>query len=628
MAGQTIVEYGDVLFYRCVTRRIEQRPVLAESSGDLECWRFVIQITGYLHGWPEACQHHAIEDAAFVATNAPQAHQQVRWRLMPRQSFVMAMGCNADIASGTVMLSADPMVAVTPADLVSAGLSNLDVNDGPRCTQFDVVHVSTDQIFKVDATFEIHRVLCADDDSAVGNTTGILSHRWSSLDRLDVNLRATRVYRGYLELATSHFSPHWFRSLVVPPLQPGMRREQMQFTATADGRRLQYVVIDQEIAIAAPYPARRWSVEQTEHSLNQHPLQSYSQIVVTLEADSGVDKGELILLAMYVISAKLMGALPGQAPPEDRPVVMRDLTITDFTGDLNTIRASASCERLGRVVRDDSVGAGSVGLRICTDGFEKVISADDLPAFAVNYDPRRSASGRTGEIPEYQGPVSLTGIMRCYLQSPCMPDHGINQLTNAVGIDLNPEPAALPQAAVEAVIVPDIPSIDAPYYSVSHQTLMYTTYQMESIYRTRRLRAVMPIASAPYGGSGTDTSDACAVIALSRPQTRRIVRIAAERVGDWPEFPDPETMDAGAATIDDAGVGLPAIPQKLLSSRLLGGTRTRTCNGEAIYRARFEATFALLRSPTPAELLKFGQNKWSTDTSTDSSAVLTNSSYS
>ncbi|MBS0205006.1 MAG: hypothetical protein JSS49_19030 [Planctomycetes bacterium] len=627
MSGQTIIQYGDVTLLRCLTRRVEQQPVLDPTGTDLKYWRYQIQVTGYLHGWPAACQYHSITGHTPTDANAPLVHQQVRWRLLPRQSFVMAMGCTADIASGQTLLRVDPWTAATPAELTGTGLTGIDVDDGPRCTQFDVVHISADNIFQVEATFELHQVQCDDDNSAAGNTDGVLLHRWSCTDGLNVNLRATRVYSGFLELATSNFSPHWFRSLVIPPLQPGMRREQMQFTASEDGRCLQYTVTDQEIAIAAPYPARRWSVEHTEHSLNDSPLQSHSQILVTLEGDGNVDKGQLILLALYVVTAKLAGGRPGVAPPVGSPVVMRDLTITDFTGDTNAIRVSAACERLGQSIRDDSAGATDLGLRICTDGFERVIAESDLPAWSVNYDPRRSSDGRLGETPVYQGPVSLTGILRCYLQSPCTSDHGINLQSNLLGTDLNSEPSATPQASIQAVIVPSIPSVDPPYYSVSHRVAMYTTYQMESIYRTRRLRAALPIASVPYLGSGTDTSDACAIISLGRPQTRRIVRIAAERVGEWPEFPDPETMDAGAATTADPGVGLPAISQRLLSSKLLGGTQTRTCNGEVVFRARFEAVFALLRTPTAAEILKFGQNKWSTDSGTQSNSVLTNSSY-
>lgn len=621
MSGQTIVRYGDVILYRCLTRLIEQHPVFDATGTNLKSWRFVVHLTGFIHGWPLACAQHDVNGAALTSANAAAAHRQARWRLQPRQPFTMAVGCLGDLASGQVILAAEPMVADSPADLEN-GLGGFDVSDGPRCLRFDVSHISADQIFRVEAAFEIHRVQCHDLDTAEDNSSGILSHRWSCTDGLDANLRATRQYRGRLELATSRFSPHWFRSLVLPPLQPGMRRDQMLFTAAEDGRSLHYEILDQEIAIAAPAPARRWSVEHTEQSLGHSPLQSHSQIMVTLEGDSQVDKGKLILLAIYVITAKLTGALPGQTPPDGTPVVLRDLTITDYTGDLNAIRATATAERLAQVVQHDPETAGQRGIYLSTDGFQKIIAPEDLPSWSASYDPRLSASAREGEVPEYQGPIALTGILRCYLQTPCNDSHGINNGVNSLVSDWNGVPASGPVTAIQAVIVPEIPAQEVTYYSASHRSAMYTTYQMESIYKTRYLRAALPIASAASPVS-PDTSDSCVVVSVGRPQARRIVRIAAERVGDWPEFPDPETMDSGQANA--GGSGSPPITQTLLSYRLMGGTRTRTCNGEDLYRARFEAIYALSRAPSPNELLKIGWNRWSSDPFTTTSEVLTNS---
>ncbi len=155
---------------------------------------------------------------------------------------------------------------------------------------------------------------------------------------------------------------------------------------------------------------------------------------------------------------------------------------------------------------------------------------------------------------------------------------------------------------------------------------MYTTYQMESVYKTNAMRVALPIASVPYGGGGIDVSDAAAILSLSRPQCRRVVRILAERVGDWPEFPDPESMESGQATVYSGGIT--PIVQKMLDSKLLGGTQTYTCNGEQVYRARLETTFALSRAPTPPELLKMGQNKWSSSDPAASTTTLTNSTFS
>jgi hypothetical protein len=188
--------------------------------------------------------------------------------------------------------------------------------------------------------------------------------------------------------------------------------------------------------------------------------------------------------------------------------------------------------------------------------------------------------------------------------------------------DSNPVPDDDQKASVDAIVTPSIDAAEPSYYSESHLSEMYTTFQMESLYDTTQMRAAMPIASAPHSSGGFDTSPACSIIALTRAQARRIVRMHAERAGDWPEFPNPATMDSGFATLSGAVVG-----QVLLRHKLLGGTVTKSCNGEDIYRARMEIVYALLRAVDPTEQLKFGINKWASAGQTVSTTTLTNSSY-
>ncbi len=600
------------------------------SNASLKCWRFVISVTGYMHGWPTACSYLTVNGFTNPDPgSASTVYKAARWRLGPRHRFLMSVGCTDpnDVFSGKLLFDAKPMTTVTtPNDLTPGGLTDFDVEDGPRCLQFDVVHVMADNIFKVEAVFEISKLQCDDDDEAPDNTNGILSHRWTCVDSLDANLRTVRTYHGMLEIATSQFSPHWFRDLVVPPLQEGMRREHIQFLATEDGRKLQYTITDQSVAYSAPAPATRWSVQHTVGSINQDDMPTTTaQISVSLEAPEDVDKGDLIILGLYIVSAKLQGSKPGENPVDARPIFMNDITITDFTGDSNIVQVAASCRRLAQVFKND--GADPKGLAIDVEGLNKIIAAVDLPAFSANYNPVQSNGGRAGEAPYYEGPVALSGIFRCYLQSNCSGATGINIRTNQLASTYNQvNPDNEPVQTVTARTTPTIEADYPSYFSTSHETSMYTTYQMESVYKTNAMRVALPIASVPYGGGGIDVSDAAAILSLSRPQCRRVVRILAERVGDWPEFPDPESMESGQATVYSGGIT--PIVQKMLDSKLLGGTQTYTCNGEQVYRARLETTFALSRAPTPPELLKMGQNKWSSSDPAASTTTLTNSTFS
>lgn len=611
--GQTCIQYGTVQLYHCQTRRIEQRPVMDKAGVNLKCWRFTVHVTGYLHGFPNDCAYSSVN--AFgsgtvlpAQTSAAGAHQQARWRLLPRQPFVMAVGCtSSDINSGTVILAANPMTFVAvPADLAATGLSNYDVNDGPHCTRFDVVHVSSNNIFRVEASFVTHLVQYNDDGTAYENVIGVLAHRWACTDTLDHNLRLTRTYRGLLELATSNFSPHWFRYLVVPPLQPGMRRDQMDFIATEDGKRLQYRIRDSEVAVSAPAPARRWSVEHSEQTLSQDGLKVTSQCTVLLEGDRTSDKGQLIMLGLAIVVAKVEGVAPNENPDPPGTVVFNDICITDHTGDVNVVRVTASCWRPPNVLQ---------GLTIRTKGFNKQIAESDLPAFASNYDSTRSAGGYDADSTAYEGPLSLMGIFRGFLQGVMAVIGGINS-DNQLS-DQNGTASGLPKATVTAATAPSLDEEDVPWFSEGHRVNMYTTWQMESIYQTRTMRAAMPIATTPFAGEGIDSRPKTAVIALSDGQTRRIVRIRAERAGAWPAFPDPEAMDGGSATLS-------GISQTLLKSKLLGGTVSKSADGKDIYRANAEFVFALARQPVPSDVLKMGFNGWTNGGSTNSTPTLTN----
>ena len=645
MAGQTIVQFGTVYFYNCLLLKFRQEPFMEPSRTDNKGWKYSISIKGYLHGWSKMLEkyHSVVESTGRDVTkrqgDAVSAHTQVRWRLPPRQKFAIARGCESAITDGKMWIEAAPLylVAPTPSSLNNVrpgginGLGGLDINDGPICTSLDIVHAAADNIFEVHATFEVHLLQCDDLGNATSNVQGVLSNRWATSDNYDYNMRATRVHRGLLETATSEWSPHWFRSMVVPPLGNGFRREQMSFQATEDGRKLAWTVVDQEIAVSCPPPAKRWTIQHTEHTLNRDGIIGHGSCSVTLEGDSNVDKTELITLGLSVITSKLLGVKLGQ-PAAGINTRMGDITITDMTGDVNAVTVSATCQRGLKTV--DGIVVPYLA------GFRKIILQADLPAFVIGYggyDPRESEGGRTGQAPLYKGPAALTSLMRCYLQIPCDDDHNVNSDDGNYTADNNLEitPPDQPGPSFEAIVVTSLDEEDPSYYSVSNKQNVYTTYQCETLYKTRKMRVAMPIAKPSPSSTAPDLTDSTAFVELAPPQTVCIIRISGERVGQWPEFPDPEeigklsmSQPQYATAYLNSTYG--QITMKCLDSKILGGTIDKTANGEDLYRARFEAKMGLSRAPTKAELLKFGHNKWMLEPRIDgtvSNSFLTGSAF-
>jgi len=700
-AGQTIIQYGDgansVIIYRCDATQIEQRPVLEESGTDLKNWRFIVRGVGYIHGWPNgAVLNGPVIDpidgsggsARIQGQGAAPVLMQNRWRLPPRQRFWMATGCTSNsISSGKRTLFADPLSETVnfpdlgPESLTTprtckdstgdcrtdpqfgqTGLSLCDVNDGPRNLQFDVIHVAGGNIFKVAYAFEVNLVLCKDQDQST-NTTGVLSHRWSCTDQLDANYQTVRSYSGTLELATAAFNPHWFRYLVVPPIQYGFRRDHMSFQATTDGKKLRYDIVDVAVARTPPPPATQWQVEHHESFINQSPVISQSSCTVTLQGDTDVNKADLITLGLYIITAKLIGVKPGD--PQPGLVTLKDLQIVDYTGDFNRVVVSATAQRplQPMEVEGNNVVNGMTIPNV--GGFQDEITKKDfigLPAGA-NYDFKRSQwGGYVGEAPLYSGPEPLTTIFSSILSNSCNPAFyiggrenisggGVNNGTNMLFNDWNrnADPNRIDAPTFDATEVSDIPGQQdtlGAYYSQAAQTNPYTHYQCETKVSKNCLRAAMPIAKNP---TVADYTDSTAIVQIGPIQATMEVRLEAERIGDWPQCPDPEMLGGISlapgqtqyATISAVTTqqiygggqqiissGQPPITMKCLESTLLPRTSEPTANGQQTFFAGFQAKYALSRAPGPYDILKLGHNMWGYDNSgqgTVSTPALTNS---
>ena len=641
-SGQTIIQYGNtpstaVKLYRCLTRSFEQVPVYDESGTDLMYWKFTVSVTGFLHGHPQTSFYGLVGSPwptsthqplrASTITSAATQHVGMRYMLAPRQSFVMTMGATTGPTSGvsapsggTVLLQANP-VETTPSLL--SGLTNYDVNNGPRCTSFVVTHMVTDEVYRVDATFEICKVECDENGAALGNTRGVLSHRWSVSDSLETNLRTTRTYSGRLRVASANINATSFRHMCVPPLQPGFRRDAMSFRVTESALELDYTITDNEVMAAAPYPARRWSIEHTVQSNNAK--MGDSSISVMLEGDRNCNKGDLIEIAIYTISAKMFGKRPEALIPGEPTAILTSLSFTDHIGDVNRITAHATTKSTldatlgwraairGRnpTPTDPATGNPDALGRplLATDFYQMQLtlgvyggSNDPDVAGIANYDPNLSYGARVSDEPEYKGPARLAAIFACRLQSPCNDLHKIVESGQAEGTDANESPEILPRTTITAVSVPELDVDSETLYTDEHVTNPYTFFQMETIYDRNPMRVAMPIAASSSSGGGA-IPDGTRVIQLAPHQLRRKVRIHAERVGKEPEFPDAENFPGFIASGDNP-------TQTLLKSRLMPGTVEYLPDGQKLYRATMEATFAMSKQPAADTPLPVGRDIW------------------
>ncbi len=624
MSGETYVTYGEVVIRNCHTQSITQTPVMDQSGTNLVCWKFTVKVSGIVHGISSWCRWVTpTAGSNVILGNGPTAGQSynssvkamigTRVGLPPRQEFAMTVGYSTNPEAGEIILQASPIV-VKPA-----ALTNKDVRNGPFCTEFVVNKISGGDIFHVTATFEVHKVEChADLEKAIppgqaeGNTLGVLSNRWTCTDTLDQNRRLSRQYVGTLVVASNIYNPNMFRYLTVPPLQPRMKRENMQFTVTDDGLQLQYSFTDVQISQAPPHPCSHWELTVTTSANLERIIKREVSGVLVCPDDAG-NAADLLALAWYIIAAKIHNKQWNDNAIKKNSAILESISHVEHIGE----RTALSFSAVFQVVQTQQPGQGGNNeFYQNLVGYAGVpLSSDLLPANAANYNPYLSSGGRYSaenasgvETPYIQGPVPLASAFLPYLQSPCDDNHSmIPAPEDGVQTDTNGNPVSGPVSSVPVYTSPTLPEEDTSYFTDAAKTYAYTAWKMSSTIQSRTMRAAMPIAKQQSSSTPEDTTK---FIKLSGTQARRVVRIHAERVGQWPEMPDLENLPGFSSS--DAGAGYAGPTQKLLKSRNLYSLPEIAATGQQYYTVGIEAVYGLSRAPLPAEQIPVGNHIWNT----------------
>lgn len=632
----TAVQYGNVFLYNLFTQQIDQEAVFDDTGTDLMYWRFTVRVAGFIRKYETSpCMQFTAsfpqndQGVPVPPVDAADAHKAIRPQLAPRQSFRLLM-------NNLPVLTADPMPPPrnNPPPGDEPTLTNYDVNQGPKCLSFRPTQIAGRNVWRVEAVFEICKLECKP-DGTTENASGVLSHRWSVQDSLDKNLRVTRTFSGLLRTAGGAINPHDFRAIVLPPLQPFLRRDQMQFTAGADGKSLAYTITDQEVAVAPPIPLRHWEIQHSEQLSGGEKVAG--EIQVMMEADSQADKRQMVEIGIWLIYTQLGRMTPNaQGGFFANNAHLEHAVITDYIGDVNRVSIAA------RVWRNnpspDKFKAFMVNLALVE------ILPEHLPRFSGNptdeshdppaggdfiYDPKNNPGRRHTESPLYEGPVALAGAFVALLRSPCTDAWGNRR--EAVLPDNNDETTNEPTAPTVAVVpeLPDPPTSDIP--SAAHKTAMYVYYRMQSLFKSREMIAAMPIARSTSGsGSSSSTSGGSSSSSqgqglprdtefcrLAPPQYRRKVRIIAERIGEWPEMPDPKNLPGFYSQSAQ-------INQVLLNTTRSFSTPELNAMGQMIYRVRFDCTYGLDRAPEPNLGLPVGRNIWTNQGDYQTSHLATN----
>jgi hypothetical protein len=355
-------------------------------------------------------------------------------------------------------------------------------------------------------------------------------------------------------------------------------------------------------------------------------------VEVDLTGDDVVDKGQLITLAYWIIYAKLLWNTPPAFSSLDQNVknqfFLKSVAFTDHIGDVNRISAKAVVQRKQSTQNAMTIAMGNLG---------KPIDSSQLPTPVGNaptYQQTLSWGAYAGQTPEWDSPATLAGIFSCYLQDPCSQQKSIYTATqSSPGNGPNQNrvtlPGTQPSSGTITVNVAPITLAVQPWLSVGDQQAIYTYWRIDNLYKTRSMNVQMPIAS-PVGGTQNYAATSM-FITLSGGQSIRIVRIAAERLGQEPQFPSPYNIPANP--LPSVGSyyngNSTQITQTVLRFTVAPGTPEVTATGQLLYRATAEYILGLSRPPNPGEQLALGNDRWTNSgpQNTASAGTLTNSDW-
>lgn len=599
--GYTEIEYGNgvdaVQIVNCTTLKFHEENILDASGIDVKFRKYTVRVAGYMLAQTVArtqiIPNGVGIDGGYTQTAANQHIGLRKVLLSPQQPFKMTMGVGG--AHPTIILQANPVTSASE-DIDET----FDVQGGPKPIDLSITHVVGNTSLKVE--FEIAVCLSPDcgEDSDYGDvqrTRGILSNKWTCADDIDENFYLkSRTFVGELKLANPLVNPHDYRQLVVPAISPGMRLKSMSFKCSEDCLTLQYTVTHEEVTVTAPAPATSIRISHKVH-IAENELEVSETLSVSLKGDRHVDKQELIDLACIIADGKIR--IKKLIPQEGIGVNtrLRHIEIVDESGTNQDNQVHAVFHMTHVTPKNVRLPGGESLFTGIRRGIGSRIDNLIIP----DYDNTLTRGNRTGETPEFKGPITVVGAFASHLQSKCTMDHsvnaaidGSNDVDTALIASMSDE-MELPSVTLD--IYPGLDDLPDDTFSTAHYEGSYQTYQIDSQYSEMPMVTQLPVSVSDFYGAATPSADYAAedgdtsvFVRMGPSQWRRTVRILAQRHAEPPRLPEP------LASFRDEDNVL----NVLLGREFALDEPQRTAAGDGLrtYVTRAEYTYGMSRAPT------------------------------
>ena len=465
----TTVQYAGVMLYNCKTTSWEQEIVYDDSRTDVLCTRFKLRFECLLHaqavespgganwardGGPPIWTGTPTGAALSAGNSGDNSDACMSLRELTRRLWAVgadlkiSMGDNAalqimayDVQGGDnngIVGRTDPYGE--PSRGYNLEKSWVNVENGPKPQRVSITQLTTGKIagaavFKLD--FEIHAacVCCSAFDAAgMAGIAFVLNNRWSIGESMDANFFTTRTINGKMRVSSAELNHELARVLILPTVEPGFKREAIDFSVAADGLEVSYSVRDRQVYQSAPWPCTRMEGSHTEST--QDGLTWQSSVQVEVEGHPGASKNAMLAWIIRVMENRLGDLSKLNAVDEDSQKTLawvQSCVFTDHIGERNvmsgellvnhTLQAKDSETNTNVYLKNLNAAIGQFGQPLelkplssaGVDEYTYDSKISHAPAF-WGYDVQNGDEPRS--------PVARF-FLACYLQSPCFDQHAI-----------------------------------------------------------------------------------------------------------------------------------------------------------------------------------------------------------
>lgn len=626
MTTSTILQYNGVRLQNVQTLSFVETPVNG-ASGEYLYTQTELKVLGYvtLEDYQTIGINPNYLDSAPAFQGATQQFSILKHYLeQPRRRLVYSvnttgspgtLGANPGNGKGRLDPKIGlPIFIIVPAHEVMISevahevdmLPFSDVHGGPIPKQVAITHIASNQVWRVEFTVEFAtvspciqtRYITTEPDESIDpnldmgshnftvpvawngsehRKAGVLSNRWSVHDHIDDNGYTTRTWTGRVLLANSNWSPHDFRALTMFPLQPGMMRYSIDYTASEDNLSLQYSVVDKEVTATTPWPARTMKIVHNE-SVGIDGASSDFSIRVALTGDRGTRMYDLIQLALAIIEQRLYLQVPNVGEPNSSVLVHRQDITTEQGSDSNQLISVVVSGKRFTLIKQEH------GLIFRTK-IQKLAAIRPFKSTFIEllkqYDNQLSYGNRANEQPPTEGSIPAITALHSRLATPCTTKFDVqnNMYTDTVTTESRylQDRASLQNRVASAVdgwstrvsgnIVSQLtPDNSDLVFSDQHKTALYSHYKITSVYNVPSLNVSLPVAitrSNAYTNPVLNT-----VVSIGPQQPTRTIRIEAERAGTPPVLP------AALQSFTESGTYIPGVGTPLVTNTLLRAQAT------------------------------------------------------